>query len=206
MLSTALKNNVQWAAEQDAAFFEAMESGQSPKILWLGCSDSRAPPNTICGLPPGEIFVHRNIANVCVPSDINFLSVLEYAVLHLKVESIVVCGHYGCGGVNAALGHACAGGVIDNWLCNIRSVAHSHRKRLAAIEDPVQRSNLLAELNVASSVFAIAHSPIVQAAWARGQNLSVNGWVFRLSDGRLEDLGIAVQGPEEDPEFKLVEK
>ncbi|KAI9189233.1 hypothetical protein H9P43_000663 [Blastocladiella emersonii ATCC 22665] len=206
-LGMVLEANRQWSAEVhalDAGFFEELEGGQQPKIMWIGCSDSRVPPNQICKLAPGELFVHRNIANVVPNADLNLLSILQYAVEVLKVEHVVVCGHYGCGGVNAALGDK-SYGLIDAWLQNIRSVAHTHRKRLGAIGDAKERSNLMVELNVANSVFNVAHTNIVQAAWKRGQKLAVHGWVYRLQDGRLEDLGIVVDGADKiDPEFQLI--
>ncbi|KAI9219845.1 carbonic anhydrase [Blastocladiella britannica] len=205
-LSVLLEANKEWAnniAATDPTLFEEMAAGQSPKLLWISCSDSRVVPNSMCQLPPGEMFVHRNIANVVASGDLNLLAILQYAVEVLKIEHIVVCGHYQCGGVNAAMGNK-SYGLIDNWLMHIRGVAHTHRKRLAAVSDPVQRAALLVELNVANSVFNLAHTPIVQSAWQSGQKLAIHGWVFSLQNGKIDDLGLIIDGMEKiDAEFQL---
>jgi carbonic anhydrase len=184
--------------ERDPAFFERLVTAQSPELLWIGCSDSRLPPDQIVGRLPGEIFVHRNVGNVVVHTDLNCLSVLQYGVEVLKVSHIIVCGHYGCGGVNAAMSSQPLG-LIDNWLRHIRDVYMANREKLDAIGDPDARQDRLCELNVAAQVANVCHTTIVQDAWRRGQKLTVHGWVYTLADGLLHDLDLVVQSAEQIP-------
>eukprot|EP00126_Sphaerothecum_destruens_P015182 Sdes_comp9105_c0_seq1m566 len=193
-LSNLFKNNRQWAQaikEKNPLFFDTLSKQQSPKFLWIGCSDSRVPANDIVGLLPGELFVHRNIANCVVHTDLNCLSVLQYAVDVLKVEDVIVCGHYGCGGVKAALQNQ-QFGLIDNWLRNIKDIYSKNMKTMSAIADPEQRLDLLCELNVAHQVGNVCSTTIVQNAWARGQTLNVHGWIYRLEDGLLRNLDLCI--------------
>jgi carbonic anhydrase len=184
-------------------FFKRLESLQTPDLLWIGCSDSRIPANEIIGRAPGEVFVHRNIANVVEHTDVNCLSVLQYAIDVLQVKHVMVVGHYGCGGVRAAM-QAQPLGLIDNWLRHIRDVHLWNREELNAIEDPNLRANRLAELNVEAQVANVCHTTIVQDAWRRGQTVTVHGLVYSLSDGLLRDLGIVVSDPEQiPPEYRL---
>ncbi|MEP6389290.1 MAG: carbonate dehydratase [Halioglobus sp.] len=195
-MDTLFANNRKWAAEvtdKDPSFFKKLAAQQTPKYLWIGCSDSRVPANQILGLAPGEIFVHRNVANVVVHTDFNCLTVLAYAIDVLKVEHVMVVGHYGCGGVRAAYEDA-DNGLIDNWLRNIKDVLHVHSSRFDALPDDDSRVDLLCELNVASQVANVCHTTIAQNAWARGQKLSVHGWVYSLHDGLLQDLQCSVTG------------
>lgn len=177
----------------DPQYFERLSAQQHPEYLWIGCSDSRVPANQVLGLAPGEVFVHRNIANVVPHTDINVLSVLEYAVHILKVKHIIVCGHYGCGGVKAALqdNHL---GLIDNWLRHIRDVRQRYSQELEAIDDPEARLDRLCELNVTAQAARVCQTTIVQHAWERGQELSVHGWIYSLRDGLLKDLGVVIEG------------
>ena len=180
----------------DPQFFERLSAQQAPEYLWIGCSDSRVPANQVLGLAPGEVFVHRNIANVVAHSDFNCLSVLEYAVHILKVKHVIVCGHYGCGGVNAALqdNHL---GLIDNWLRHIRDIRQAHRDELESISDDTLRLDRLCELNVMAQVAHVCQTTIVQHAWERGQTLSVHGFIYSIRDGLLRDLGVEASGVEE---------
>jgi len=192
-------NNRRWAQSvktSDPDFFKKLASQQSPEYLWIGCSDSRVPANQIVGLMPGEVFVHRNVANMVVHTDFNCLSVLQFAVDVLKVKHIMVVGHYGCGGVVAAYENA-DNGLIDNWLRNIKDVQHRHRKALERVEDKGERLDLLCELNVKTQVAHVCHTTIVQNAWQRGQPISVHGWVYSLKDGLLKDLDCTVQSAEQ---------
>lgn len=185
-----LANNKKWVAEQlesDPNFFSDLAKGQSPEYLWIGCSDSRVPANEITGTKPGEMFVHRNIANLVVHNDMNLLSVLSYAVEVLKVKHIIVCGHYGCGGVLAAMGNQ-QYGLIDNWLRNIKDVYKIHAAELDAIADEKARAARLVELNVMEQVNDLAKTTIVQNAWASGRTLELHGWVYDIHDGILHDL------------------
>jgi carbonic anhydrase len=175
-------------------FFETLSRQQSPKYLWIGCSDSRVPANEIVGLLPGELFVHRNVANVVVHSDLNCLSVVQYAVEVLKVEHIIVCGHYGCGGVQAALDGRKLG-LIDNWLRHIRDVHHKHALAVESVIGPA-RLDTLCELNVVEQALHICQTSIVQDAWARGAKLSVHAWIYGLNDGLVKDLGLNVSQAE----------
>lgn len=198
-LSRLLEANLNWAAGAkivDPGFFNGLAAQQSPEYLWIGCSDSRVPANQITGLAPGEVFVHRNIANVVVHSDFNCLSVIEYAVQILKVKHIIVCGHYGCGGVQAALedNHL---GLIDNWLRHIRDVRQKHEGVLSAIQDEEKELAKLCELNVVEQVNNVCHTTIVQRAWQEeGRVLTVHGWIYSLQDGLLKDLSTSISGPE----------
>ena len=187
-----LDNNKKWVTEQlelDPNFFENLSKGQSPEYLWIGCSDSRVPANTITGTDPGEMFVHRNIANMVVHSDMNMLSVLSYAVEVLKVKHIIVCGHYGCGGVLAAMGNQQIG-LIDNWLRHIKDVYRYHHNELDAITDPIARGRRFVEVNVMEQVFDLGKTSIVQNAWKNDQPLHIHGWVYDINDGLIHDLGV----------------
>ncbi len=193
-LDTLFEKNREWAEgvkTNDPLFFEKLAAQQSPDYLWIGCSDSRVPANQIVGLMPGEIFVHRNVANMVVHTDFNCLTVLQYAVDVLRVKHVMVVGHYGCGGITAAYENA-DNGLIDNWLRNIKDVQHRHRKKIEAIEDREARLELLCELNVKTQVAHVCHTTIAQNAWQRGQPLAVHGWVYSLKDGLLKDLDCTV--------------
>jgi len=197
-MQTLLARNREWAARmkrEDPEFFTRLANQQNPKFLWIGCSDSRVPANQITGLDPGEVFVHRNVANLVVHSDLNALSVIQYAVDALKVEQIMVVGHYGCGGVLAALNDVRIG-LADNWLRHIKDVAARHRPLLDAAPEH-QRADLLVELNVIEQVVNVARSTVLQDAWGRGQTLTLHGWVYGLSDGLLKDLRISLDGPQD---------
>jgi carbonic anhydrase len=177
----------------DAGFFKRLEGQQAPQYLWIGCSDSRVPANEIVGLDPGELFVHRNVANLAPPQDANYLSVVQFAVDVLKVKHILVVGHYGCGGVAAAVDGK-RRGLVDHWLHPIREVFAEHRDELMAITDERERLNRLCELNVIRQVRNVASDVFVQEAWARGQEISVHGWVYSLANGLVTDLGVTI-GP-----------
>ena len=187
-----LDNNKKWVEEQldlDPDFFKDLAKGQQPPLLWIGCSDSRVPANEIIGAKPGEVFVHRNIANMVVHTDMNMLSVLDYSVNVLKVKHVIVCGHYGCGGVKAAMGNDSIG-IIDNWIRHIKDVYRLHDKYLNAIEDETDRFNAFVEINVKEQVFDLAKTSIVPSAWKNGQDLSLHGWVYGLNSGFVTDLGV----------------
>jgi carbonic anhydrase len=187
------ENNRAWSEKQranDPEFFNRLTQQQAPKLLWIGCSDSRVPANQIMGLAPGEVFVHRNVANLVVNGDLNCLSVVQYAVEVLKVEHIIVCGHYGCGGVAAACGNAQMG-LIDNWLRNIKDTYARHQVALDDLQGQA-RVDRLCELNVIAQVYNVCHTTIVQNAWASGQKLAVHGLIYRVSDGLLHDLGMHI--------------
>ncbi|KAI8982066.1 carbonic anhydrase, partial [Mycotypha africana] len=193
-LDGVLENNKKWAAavmKEDPTFLSNIAHKQEPKILWIGCSDSRVPANIVLSLPPGEVFVHRNIANVVSHSDLNCLSVLQYAVEVLKVEHIIVCGHYNCGGVTAAQGHE-QFGLIDNWLRNIKDVYRLHEEELVDIKDDTKRLRRLIELNAIHSAENVCHSTIVQNAWKRGQQLTVHAWAFDIEDGQVSLTNITL--------------
>ena len=193
-LDDLFANNRAWVESvkaDDPDFFEKLANQQSPEYLWIGCSDSRVPANQIVGVPPGEIFVHRNVANIVAHSDLNCLTVIQYAVDVLKVKHIIVVGHYGCGGVKAAYEDG-DNGLIDNWLRNIKDVLSQHRHSVYALADNEARLDLLCELNVQRQVANVCHTTIAQKAWARGQQLSVHGLVYSLKDGLLKDLGCTV--------------
>lgn len=193
------ENNREWArrqAEADPLFFSRLSKLQTPKLLWIGCSDSRVPANEILGLAPGEVFVHRNVGNLVINTDMNCLSVIQYAVEVLKIEHIIVCGHYGCGGVGAACENV-QRGLIDNWLRNIKDIYADHKEELERIDGAAARADRLCELNVLAQVRNVCHTTIVQNAWARGQDLAVHGFIYRLSDGLLHDLSTQVAGAEQ---------
>lgn len=201
-LKELLDRNKDWAAKvnaEDPTFFERLSRIQAPKYLWIGCSDSRVPANQITGLMPGEVFVHRNIANVVVHTDLNCLSTLQFAVDVLKVENILVVGHYGCGGVHAALTGARLG-LVDNWLRHVGDVACKHAELLAGIPDEARRHARLCELNVVEQVVNVCHTTIIRDAWARGQKVSVHGWVYSLRNGLVSELGMGVDSLDELPE------
>jgi carbonic anhydrase len=187
-----LDNNKKWVENKLAIspnYFKNLADGQNPPLLWIGCSDSRVPANEIIGAEPGEVFVHRNIANMVVHSDMNMLSVLDYAVNALKVKHVIVCGHYGCGGVKAAMGNSSIG-IIDNWIRHIKDVYRFHQQELDAITDEKERFNTFVEINVKEQVLDLAKTSIVQNAWKNGQELSLHGWVYGLNDGYVTDLGV----------------
>ena len=190
------ENNRAWAAAQrhrDPEFFARLCEQQAPEYLWIGCADSRVPANVIVGLPPGELFVHRNVANVVVPGDPNCTAVLQYAMEVLHVRHVIVCGHYRCGGVEAALGHVLHG-PVESWISPIRSIAAAHASELDAIPDAVARGLRLTELNVAAQVESVTRVAAVREAWQRGQEVAVHGWIYDLRDGLLRDLGVTVAG------------
>lgn len=191
-----LNNNKKWVSEQlnlDPDFFKQLADGQSPEYLWIGCSDSRVPANQITGTKPGEMFVHRNIANMVVHTDMNLLSVLSYAVEVLKVKHIIVCGHYGCGGVLAAMGNK-EYGLIDNWLRHIKDVYRMHHVELDAIADKDERAKRFVEVNVMEQVLDLGKTSIVQTAWKKNQPLHVHGWVYDIHDGVIKDLDVTFRG------------
>ena len=207
ILPELIEKNRLWAqkmVERDAGYFARLADHQKPEYLWIGCSDSRVPANQIIGLDPGEVFVHRNIANVVVHSDFNCLSVLEFATEVLKVKHVIVCGHYGCGGVKAA-GENHHLGLIDNWLRHIRDVRQKHDAILAAIPDDQARTDRLCELNVIEQVRNVCHTTVVQEAWERGQTLSVHGWIYAIQDGLIKDLDVTTTNLAEiDEAYRVV--
>lgn len=193
-LKTLFDNNRIWADSvnsRDPEFFSRLSRQQSPDYLWIGCSDSRVPANEIVGLLPGELFVHRNVANLVIHTDLNCLSVVQYAVEVLKVHHIIVCGHYGCGGVKAAL-EGRKFGLIDNWLRNVQDVMRKHETLLFGIEDEGERFKKLCELNVIEQVCDLSETTIVENAWEKGQDLTIHGWIYEISDGLLRDLKMTV--------------
>jgi carbonic anhydrase len=199
MLDHLKSNNRSWAARKladDPGFFRRLEGQQAPEYLWIGCSDSRVPANEIVGLDPGELFVHRNVANLAPPQDANYLSVLQFAVDVLKVKHILVVGHYGCGGVAAAVDGR-RRGLVDHWLHPIREVHHAHRHELCGIADNRARLDRLCELNVVRQVKNVASDVFVQDAWARGQAISIHGWVYSIANGLVTDLEVTVGGAAE---------
>jgi carbonic anhydrase len=206
LIEDCLAANRRWAAatrQADPEFFARLEALQTPELLWIGCSDSRLPPNELIGRRPGEVFVHRNVANLVEHTDVNCLSVLQFAIDVLRVKHVIIVGHYGCGGVRAALSSQPLG-LIDNWLRHIRDVHLWNREELAAIADPEQRANRLAELNVEAQVANVCHTTIVQDAWRRGQDVAVHGWIYSLHDGQLRELGGAIEHSEQlPPEYRL---
>lgn len=199
MLSDLFDHNVRWATSklrEDPDYFHRLASLQRPDYLWIGCSDSRVPANVITGLEPGEVFVHRNVANLVHRSDLNLLSVLEFAVETLEVKHIIVCGHYGCGGIRAAMdGHR--HGIIDHWLQPIRDVAELRADTLDEIADPKQRLDRLCELTIEAQVASLAKTPILQSAWRRGLSVHLHGWVYGLDDGLLRDLRCDCHGQQD---------
>ncbi|WOT03709.1 carbonate dehydratase [Shewanella youngdeokensis] len=193
LLKPLFDNNKRWAGrilEEDPHFFESLAKQQNPEYLWIGCSDSRVPSNQIIDLMPGEVFVHRNIANMVIHTDLNCLSVLQYAVDVLKVKHIMVVGHYGCGGVKAAMGTDRLG-LIDNWLGHIRDVHRLHKDELAAMDEPA-RFDRLCELNIMAQVDNLSSTTIVQEAWHRGQDVAIHGWIYSVENGLLSDLDVTI--------------
>jgi carbonic anhydrase len=193
-LGELLENNRAWSEgikANDPGFFQSLAQQQTPRYVWIGCSDSRVPATQLVGLPPGELFVHRNVANVVVHTDFNCLTVLQFAVDLLGVSHVIVCGHDGCGGVKAAMENLKLG-LTDNWLRHVQDVMHSHEARLSEISDETERLNRLCELNVIEQVLNVSRTTIVQNAWSRGQELAVHGWIYGIGDGLLRDLDICI--------------
>lgn len=194
-----LDNNKEWVEKSlalDPNYFADLAKGQTPPLLWIGCSDSRVPANEIIGAKPGEVFVHRNIANMVIHSDMNMLSVLDYAVNVLKVKHVIVCGHYGCGGVKATMGNQSIG-IIDNWIRHIKDVYRLHDRYLNSIEDETERFNTFVEINAKEQVFDLAKTSIVQGAWKNGQDLTLHGWVYGLNSGFVTDLNVNISSNDE---------
>ena len=192
-ITKIFENNENWIAEklnQQPDYFKKLAEGQSPKILYIGCSDSRVTAEELMGASPGEVFVHRNIANMVVSIDMNVMSVINYAVGALNIEQIIVCGHYGCGGVKAAMGSSSVG-IIDNWIRHIKDTYRLRKRELEAIEDEKERFDRLVEFNVKYQVLNMAFTSIVQSAWKNGQELAVHGWVYELQSGYVKDLGVS---------------
>lgn len=192
---TIINNNREWVKskiDEDPKYFEKLADGQKPPLLWIGCADSRVPANEITGTQPGEVFVHRNIANMVVHTDMNMLSVLDYAVNVLKVQHVIVCGHYGCGGVMAAMGQK-QFGLIDNWLRHIKDVYRIYKDELNAIEDEKERANRFVELNVKEQVYDLSKTSIIQNAWNKGDGPTLHGWVYDIRNGLVIDLGVNVK-------------
>jgi carbonic anhydrase len=207
-LKKLFESNRAWAEEiraREPGFFSRLARQQKPEYLWIGCSDSRVPSTQLVSLSPGEMFVHRNVANLVVHTDLNCLSVMQYAVDALRVKHVIVCGHYGCGGVQAALEGARLG-LIDNWLRHVQDVAEKHSALLARAATEDERLRLLCELNVREQVANVCRTTVVQEAWERGQELSVHGWIYALEDGLLRDLGLCVTCPEDLREMGAAER
>lgn len=203
-LEHLIANNRRWAegsVREDPEFFSRLVAQQAPKYLWIGCSDSRVPANEIIGLPPGEVFVHRNVGNLVVHTDLNCLSVLQYAIDVLRVEHVIVCGHYGCGGI-AAASQGAPLGLIDNWLRHIQDLAQRRQSVLAVETDPPRRADRLCELNVLEQAHNVCRTTIAQDAWRRGQALAVHAWIYRLTDGLVQDLDFIAAG-DTDPAVEL---
>ena len=197
-LKPLLEQNRAWAESitaSDPEFFPTLAKQQTPRFLWIGCSDSRVPATQLVGMVPGEMFVHRNVANVVDHTDFNCLSVMQYAVDVLKVEHIIVCGHHGCGGVKAAMDNLQLG-LIDNWLRHVQDVLHEHEELLSRVKDENMRLDRLCELNIIEQVLNVGRTTIVQSAWQRGQELVIHGWIYGLEDGLLRDLGISIDNSE----------
>jgi carbonic anhydrase len=200
-LKRLLDQNKSWAEsikKNEPEFFQTLAKQQSPAFLWIGCSDSRVPATQLVGTMPGEMFVHRNVANVVVHTDFNCLSVMQYAVDVLKVSHIIVCGHHGCGGVKAAMNNAQLG-LIDNWLRHVQDVVSKHEEVLSTLHED-KRLDRLCELNVIEQVLSVGRTTIVQSAWQRGQELVVHGWIYGLEDGLLRDLGVSIDGTGDQPQ------
>ena len=201
-----LQGNRDWVAKQlaiDPDFFTNLAKGQNPDVLWIGCSDSRVPANEVTNSKPGEVFVHRNIANVVTHNDMSLLSVLDYSVNVLKVKHIIVCGHYGCGGVNAAMGNKQVG-LIDNWLRNIKDIYHANEQEVAKIQDPQQKFDRMVELNAIHGAKNVMSTSIVQNAWAAGQEIGVHAWVYSLKTGLIKDLNTSASSASDvSPLFKM---
>lgn len=199
MIQDLLDNNLSWAAAKarlDPEYFRRLSVQQTPEYLWIGCSDSRVPANEVVGLQPGELFVHRNVANLAPAQDMNLLAVLQFALESLKVRHIIVCGHYGCGGVRATLDEQ-RHGILDHWMQRVRRLCEDHRETLEAIHDPEMRVNFICEQNVLAQVRALSRNPFVLDAWERGQPLAIHGWIYSIRDGLLRDLETTVAGPQE---------
>lgn len=193
------EKNVAWAQavkQEDPTFFEQLSKQQAPEYLWIGCSDSRVPANEIVGLMPGELFVHRNVANMVVHTDLNCLSVIQYAVEFLQVKHVIVCGHYGCGGIKASVERKRLG-LIDNWLLNVQDVQYIHQAYPSADKDTHGVINQVCELNVAEQVVNVCKTNIIKDAWARGQEVTIHGWIYGIADGLLQDLGVNISAPSE---------
>lgn len=189
-----LNNNLKWVEEklkEDSNYFDKLSQGQNPPLLWIGCADSRVPANEITGTKPGEVFVHRNIANMVIHTDMSMLSVLDYAVNVLKVNHVIVCGHYGCGGVMAALQNN-QYGLIDNWLRHIKDVYRIHKIELESISDPAVKANRFVELNVIEQVYDLSKTSIIQNAWRKKKRLELHGWVYDIKNGLIKDLNISI--------------
>lgn len=203
LLHSLFEQNRKWAADikaSDPLFFEKLAAQQSPEYLWIGCSDSRVPANELLGMLPGDVFVHRNVANLVLHTDFNCLSVIEYAVNVLKVKHIIVTGHYNCGGIAAAMGNTELG-LIDNWLRNIKDIYSKHQSQLESVKTQKERQDLLCELNVLEQVANVCHTSTIQNAWQRGQQVAVHGWIYDVKDGLLRDLDITVSSLEQIPEL-----
>ncbi len=201
VLDRLFDNNSAWAEgikEQDPHFFKKLSEQQSPEYLWIGCSDSRVPANEIVGMLPGELFVHRNIANMVIHTDLNCLSVVQYAIDVLKVKHIIVCGHYGCGGVSAVVQDQ-RYGLVDNWLQHIKDIYYRHEERFNSCLDEEERVDVLCEINVAEQVLNLCHTTMVQDAWDRGQELSLHGLIYSVRDGILRDLQVTYDSSEDVP-------
>jgi carbonic anhydrase len=193
MIEHLLENNKNWAkevAEENPTFFPELSKQQKPQYLWIGCADSRVPANQVIGLPPGEVFVHRNVANLVVHSDLNCLSVIQYAVFNLGVKDIIVCGHYGCGGVHAALGSE-SHGLIDNWLMHIKDIIRNRKAQLDKMDDS-ERGDRMCEINVMEQVANVGHTTILQGAWKAGKEVAVHGLIYGLKDGKIKDLSVSI--------------
>jgi len=201
-----IENNKKWVEnklELDPQYFERLSKGQKPPLLWIGCADSRVPANEIIGAQPGEVFVHRNIANMVIHTDMSMLSVLDYAVNVLKVKHVIVCGHYGCGGIEAAMTNKSIG-LIDNWIRHIKNIYRVHKKELDNIEDLNERTNRFVELNVIEQVYDLAKTSIVQNAWGINQDLTIHGWVYGVDSGIVKDLGVNFKNDSQlDEVYKL---
>jgi len=206
LYTNLLENNKRWVAKQleiDPEFFENLSKGQKPPLLWIGCADSRVPANEIIGAQPGEVFVHRNIANMVIHSDMNMLSVLDYAINVLEVKHVIVCGHYGCGGVQTAMKNAHIG-IIDNWIRHIKDVYRLNQEELNAIENEKERFDRFVEINVIEQVKDLAKTSIVQGAWKNGKKFGIHGWVYGIENGYIKDLNISMFDDSELPDvYKL---
>lgn len=200
-----LLENKAWAAEkveEDPKFFERLAHIQKPEFLWIGCSDSRVPANEVTGTNPGEIFVHRNIANLVVEDDLNVLSVIEYAVIHLKVEHVIVCGHYGCGGIKAAMGDQSLG-ILDKWLVNIKKIYQQHFEEVNSLPTQEERADLLTEYNVKQQVINLSKTDTIKRAWESGQRVNIHGWCYGLKDGILNKI-LHIAPPKVDEKYVIV--
>lgn len=199
ILSNLLENNYRWAtgiSESNSDFFSKLVEQQAPEYLWIGCSDSRVPANEIVGLLPGELFVHRNVANLVIHTDMNCLSVLQYAVDFLKIKHVIVTGHYGCGGIKVAM-ETKTHGLVDNWLRHVRDTYRRYQEQLDKIEDRPERLNRLCELNVVEQVFNVGNTTIIQDAWNRGQDITIHGWIYDIANGLAKDLGVSISSRQE---------